>query len=128
MKFSRFYIPAVIWTVIILLLCLMPASDVPNTFMSRIPHFDKLVHAGIFAGFVFLWAFALHKSGKSHPLVYLAIVIIIAILLGFLIELLQKELISLHRDFDMWDWVADILGAFFGGAIFNVVFRGKKKI
>lgn len=127
MKVFRFYIPAAVWTVIIFLLCLMPASDIPNTTFSKIPYFDKLVHAGIFAGFVFLWAFALYKSGKSHHLVYLAIVILIAISLGFIIEILQKELISLHRDFDLWDWVADSLGAFFGGAVFNELFRGERK-
>lgn len=126
MKKIRYFIPAVLWTLVILVLCLMPSSDVPHTFFSGIPYFDKLVHCGIFACFVILWAMGMRRAGKKHPMVYLAQVILIAILLGLAIEILQKEMTSLHRDFDWWDWMADCLGAFLGGAVFREIFREKE--
>lgn len=127
MKKVSYFIPAVLWTLVILALCLMPSSDIPNTFASRIPYFDKLVHCGIFAGFVVLWALGMKQAGKKHPMVYLARVILIAIFLGLIIEILQKELVTLHRSFDWWDWIADCVGAFLGGAIFREIYRGKEE-
>lgn len=135
MKLIRYYLPAIVWTLIILLLTLMPAADVPNTFMSRIPHFDKLVHAGIFALFVILWYACIRKYFKVkypqdkdkhfRPVTALALIILIAIILGILIEITQKEWTSIHRDFEWFDWVADIIGAFFGGAVANEIFKIK---
>lgn len=135
MRLIRFYIPAILWTLIILVLTLMPASDVPNTFLSKIPHFDKVVHAGIFALFVVLWYACVRKyyiiryPGNSdthfHPVNTLALIILVAIVLGILIEITQKEWKFIHRDFEWYDWVADIIGAFFGGAVANELFKIK---
>lgn len=134
MKFVRFYWLAIGWTIVILALTLFPASDIPNTPFSRIPHFDKIVHAGIFAVFVILWYGALFRSksasdnGKTRqfqPMTLLATVILIAVLLGLLIEIIQKDWQYIHRDFEWFDWLADTLGAFFGGAIANELFRIK---
>lgn len=125
MKKLSYFLPGAIWTIIILILCLMPSSDIPNTFLSRIPYFDKFVHCGIFAGFVFLWAIGFRRMGQKHQIVYLARLILIAVVLGVAIEFAQKELISLHRDFDWWDWLADSIGAFLGAAIFKEVFPSK---
>jgi hypothetical protein len=134
MKLIRFYLPAIVWTAVILFLTLLPASDLPNTFFSKIPYFDKMVHAGIFALFVILWYAAWYKSFSlthanvqktKQPLTGLAGIILIAVLLGLLIEILQKEWTTIHRDFEWFDWLADIIGAFFGGAIANEIFRIK---
>jgi hypothetical protein len=136
MKLIRFYLPAIVWTIIILILTLLPASDIPHTILSRIPYFDKLVHAGIFALFVILWYAASYKSFSAayaggnkegtrqyHPMTVLAWVIIAAILLGFCIEIVQKDWTTIHRDFEWWDWVADTIGAFFGGTIAVELFK-----
>lgn len=133
MKLFRSYLPAIAWTVVMLVLTLLPAPDLPHTFFSSVPYFDKMVHAGIFGLFVILWYAAAHKSGNRqgaggkthHPMTRLARVILAAILLGLLIEVVQKEWTAIHRDFEWFDWLADILGAFFGGAIANEVFRVK---
>lgn len=130
LKSSRYYLPAVAWTLIMLVLTLLPASDLPRTFFFRVPYFDKLVHAGIFGLFVVLWyagAYKKHRAAPGdkqyHPMTLLARVILAAILLGLLIEVVQKEWATLHRDFEWMDWLADILGAFFGGALANEIFR-----
>lgn len=137
MKILRFYWPAIGWTIIILLLTLFPASDIPDTPFNRIPYFDKMVHAGIFAVFVILWYAAFHKylsatqherSRRFQPLTLLAQIILVAIVLGVLIEIIQKDWKFIHRDFDWYDWLADTLGAFFGGAIANEIFRIKSPV
>lgn len=131
----RFYLPAIAWTIIVLLMTLLPASDIPNTFFSKIPYFDKMVHAGIFGLFVILWYAGSHKSFTSsaspervrsyHPLTMLAVVILAAVILGLVIEIIQKEWTVIHRDFEWFDWIADIFGAFFGGAVANEIFKIK---
>lgn len=132
MKFFRFYWPAAGWTMLILLLTLMPASDIPDTALSGIPHFDKLVHAGIFAVFVVLWYGALFrasalsaKKGRRplRPPTLLAGIILIALVLGLLIEIVQKDWKIIHRDFDWYDWLADAIGAFVGGAFAREFFK-----
>jgi len=130
MKINRYYLPAIAWTLIVLILTLLPAPDLPHTFFSAIPYFDKMVHAGIFGLFVILWYAGAYKSYRTktaeksyHPMTLLARVILAAVLLGLIIEVVQREWTSLHRDFEWFDWIADILGAFFGGAIANEIFR-----
>lgn len=130
MRITRYYFPAVAWTIIMLVLTLLPSPDFPHTFLSSIPYFDKMVHAGIFGLFVILWYAGAYKSsqkaGKSgalHPMTLLARVILAAILLGLIIEIVQKEWRTIQRDFEWFDWVADTLGAFIGGAIAREIFR-----
>lgn len=131
MKITRYYFPAIAWTVIMLVLTLLPSPDFPHTFLSTIPFFDKMVHAGIFGLFVILWYAGAYKSlrtkdgkgGIPHPMTLLARVILAAIVLGLLIEVVQKEWRTIQRDFEWFDWIADILGAFLGGAIANEIFR-----
>ncbi|HLR38372.1 MAG TPA: VanZ family protein [Chitinophagaceae bacterium] len=128
MKKISAFLPAIIWTIIIIILTLMPASSVPNTPFSRIPYFDKMVHCGIFAGFVLLWSMLFRRlKGKEKQIVYMARAILIAIVFGLIIELLQGEITSIHRDFDWWDLVADIIGAFLGAAIFVEIYGPKKE-
>lgn len=127
MKKIRYFLPAAIWTIAMFVLTLMPSSDVPKMVFSRIPYFDKFVHVGLFAAFVLLWSLGFRRLGEKRQLVYLARMILIAIALGLTIELLQKELVTLHRSFEWWDWVADIIGAFLGAAIFREIFPQKKE-
>lgn len=133
MKLVKFYLPAISWTLVVLLLTLLPASDIPNTVFSRVPYFDKLVHMGIFMIFVILWYGGVYRAYRHRqpentqrqyqPLVLLARIILAAIALGFAIELVQKEWTTLHRDFEWMDWLADTLGAFLGGAIAGELFK-----
>jgi hypothetical protein len=133
MKLVKFYLPAISWTLVVLLLTLLPASDIPNTVFSRVPYFDKLVHMGIFMIFVILWYGGVYRAYQHRqpentqrqyqPLVLLARIILAAIALGFAIELVQKEWTTLHRDFEWMDWLADTLGAFLGGAIAGELFK-----
>jgi hypothetical protein len=50
---SKLYI-AVTWTAIVLILLSLPGSFFPKESFFKIPIFDKMVHIGLFGGFVFL--------------------------------------------------------------------------
>ncbi|QOR76945.1 MAG: VanZ family protein [Thermoflavifilum sp.] len=114
----KYYLPAWIWTCIILVLTLMPAKVLPeNIVLNHIPQFDKLVHAFFFLLFVILWSAALylHRGQMYHQrVVYF---IIAGIILGITIEFLQKDIPFIHRDFEIGDMVADAIGAIIGGYI-----------
>src|SRR5437870_1631428 len=53
------------WTLIIAVLLCMPGSMLPSEPGFSIPQFDKLVHIGLFGGFVFLWN--LYFSNRPFP-------------------------------------------------------------
>src|SRR5699024_1167545 len=91
-------------------------------------YFDKMVHCGIFAGFVLLWSMLFRRlKGKEKQIVNMDRAILIAIVFGLIIELLQGESTSIYRRFDWWDLVADIIGAFLGAAIFVEIYGPKKE-
>jgi VanZ family protein len=82
----------------------MPSSGVPHL---RIPHADKWVHGLLYFGFAVLWAFSAPAGGNRM----LQMVVGAAIVLGWVIELLQGAIPSLGRSYDNYDLLADALGA-----------------
>ncbi|MBS1664500.1 MAG: VanZ family protein, partial [Bacteroidetes bacterium] len=109
--FGRLYI-SIIWTIIIAVLCCMPGSMIPNEGGFAIPNFDKIVHAGIFGGFAFLWN--LYLSNKIFDTKILLrlffLTFILANAYGIGMELVQKCCIP-NRDYDLDDIIADMIGA-----------------
>lgn len=109
---SRF--PALAWTLVIFILLSLPGNLLPNENHLAIPNLDKIVHIIMFGSFVFLWSFyyAAKKEGKNSGRIYFNI-FIIACLYGISMEFVQKYFIP-NRDFDLYDIIADIIGAFAG--------------
>ena len=99
------------WTVAILAVCWFPRSYMPIDEGGRqpfpIPHFDKLVHAGIFAGFAFLWAGSSPSKGQMAGL------IVTGVALAAISEVGQ-ETRFVNRDASWMDGVADVVGLFAG--------------
>lgn len=114
-KLINSYWPAILWSAIIIILLCIPGSDLPDeTSFINVPNFDKWVHFGIFALFVMLWNGAASLKKPQAGLIKKFILITIAgIVLGYLMELVQKYLVP-NRDYDMWDVVADGIGAVTG--------------
>lgn len=108
---SRFYIP-VCWTLLIGVLLTLPGSMLPDERRFRIPQFDKIVHIGLFGGFVFLWCFQLSSRGLPQKRLLRAffVVFIFAAVYGIGMEYVQKYFIP-HRDFELGDIIADLVGA-----------------
>ncbi|HEX3934289.1 MAG TPA: VanZ family protein, partial [Puia sp.] len=119
--FSGWYIP-VIWSLIMAVLLFMPGSMLPHENTFAIPQFDKIVHIGIFGGFVFLWN--LYLSSRSLPLKRLLVLFFVIFLVGITYgigsEYIQKYFIP-GRDYDQGDIIADIIGAGLAYGISNIV-------
>src|SRR5579884_3752965 len=88
--FSSLYIP-IVWTLIIAILLCLPGKMLPNETGFRIPNFDKLVHMGLFGGFVFLWGLHMTRRTSDHQALLRAFFIfyIIANFFGYSMELVQ---------------------------------------
>lgn len=118
--------PAIFWSAIIIILLSIPGSDLPEeTSFLSIPYFDKWVHLGIFALFVVLWCWYINArrpaTRRTGSFIYITI---IAILLGYIMELVQKYFVP-NRDYDLWDVVADAVGALAGLLISLKIFAKK---
>ncbi|HKO50806.1 MAG TPA: VanZ family protein [Polyangiaceae bacterium] len=71
---------------------------------------DKLLHALVFGGLGLLLARAVHWLRSSASLIRkLVLGCVGSSLLGLLLELCQA--VTAYRSADVWDWVADTLGA-----------------
>jgi VanZ family protein len=106
---------AILWTIVIFIGCSMPGKELPK--VNLFDNFDKVVHFTFFAVFFGLWFLITNKSTK-----YALIIILISIIYGFSIEYYQLYCVT-GRGFDVWDGVADGLGAL-GGWV--VIRHGRK--
>ncbi len=124
-KLWVYYIPALLWAILIYILLTLPERDFEGSGLSRIPHFDKVVHMGLFGAQVFWLALPLAKRPQPHTviLVWMAIA---ATLFGILMEYVQKYFTT-DRSFDWTDMVADGVGAFLSCLCMRYLFRQYQK-
>ncbi len=128
MKNSYRYILFSAWTLIMLFFLLAPSSMVSKGtgFWSNIPHFDKVVHATIFAIFSFLLINSIRIEKKRKKAITKTI--IISILFAFTTELLQLASSSItSRSFETMDIIADITGAIIGVLAYNFIYINSNK-
>jgi len=78
MKALRYYIPAILWIILILVLCTLPGKDVPHTGWFSIKNLDKLVHFGLFGGIVFFLALGYYRQKKNVPALMLLVFVLSA--------------------------------------------------
>ena len=117
---SKLYV-AVTWSLIIFILLAMPGTMFPKEPGFSIPNLDKIVHIGLFGGFVLLWC--LYYSSKKIPtrklLRIFFFIFIIASAYGIGMEYVQKYFIP-FRDFDTVDIISDLIGAGLGYGVSNI--------
>ena len=117
MKKINYFIPAIIWGLIVLILMLIPGSYIPRvqTFADWLK-WDKIVHLILFGvfGFVLLWGF--YKSHFLSKSIYL-LVFLILVLFGALTEFLQHAL-DLGRNGNIYDFFVNLLGSGLGCLFF----------
>jgi VanZ family protein len=94
---------AIFWTLAIFFGCSRPGKDLPK--LNLFDNFDKVIHFVFFLGFAYFWHAIFASKNKS---IWWAIGI--SVLYGFAIEVYQKYCV-LGRSFDVWDIVADSVGA-----------------
>lgn len=114
--FFRKYRYSIIWSIILLVLGLLPKSSLPDVRF-HIPFLDKIAHAGFYFLLIF---FILHESNKllSNRLIINALSY--CLVLGCSIELGQKYFLQ-GRSFEIWDIVANIIGSFIGILIYRIL-------
>jgi len=107
--------------VVIFVLLALPGSALPKEQGFSIPNFDKLVHIGLFGGFVLLWSLYYSTTGRSQKklLRIFFIIFLIAVVYGIGMEFVQKYFIP-GRDYDEADMVADMIGAGIAYGLCNI--------
>lgn len=118
----KFFLPAIAWFVVSTLLLVLPGDDLPSTSFLNFPHFDKIVHLGLFFGLTFLFSIPFRLSKFSSLKNYI-IILIISILYGIMIEYVQLYWVK-DRNFDVADIFFDGAGSIIG---FIVVWLYKEK-
>jgi VanZ family protein len=111
---------AMLWALIILILCGIPGRDIPHISFLELLSFDKFVHAGIFfvlalltiRGFLVQTSYpVLRSKGKL-------IAIVLCISYGGLLEIMQGTLFE-ERSADVFDFIANSFGCFFALMIYR---------
>lgn len=108
------YLPAIVWSLVILILCLLPKSDLPEESWINILHFDKLVH---FVSFFVLFLTLTYASSSRW-----FVNIVICVAYGCAVEIAQ-EIAETGRSAEWLDLLADAVGATFAAAIALIVRR-----
>ena len=119
--------PALLWSLIILLLTGLPGNDFPKitTFWGWLEP-DKVVHLFIFGGLAFLILFGFrvqYFNSKKRYLFGLTAVIITAVY-GMITEVLQYY-VFIGRSGNRFDFFADTIGAIAGWLLFLYLYRKK---
>ena len=108
MTFFRFLnikkiLPAVVWAFFILVLCLLPGKDLPQT---SIWQFDKIVHFSFYSVLFFL----LNRSLSKPNFTAQGLLLVFCFLYGLSIECMQGAWLK-DRYFDINDAIANGVGA-----------------
>lgn len=106
---------AVLWTLLIFLLCLLPGNEIPDI---SIPLMDKWAHFILFAIWAFLWLVAMPVFHNWQLIAISAA----AVALGWLTEFIQGQLVFLQRNQDNMDVLADAIGGIIGTLIFYILY------
>ena len=100
------YVPALLWSAFIFVLCFIPGNDLPkHPWLEKI-YFDKFVHAGLY----FVYFILLIRAFKQQGTGKLVLPFLICLLQGILIECIQGSSLIQGRSFDSWDIVANVFG------------------
>lgn len=118
---------AIVWVILIFILLVMPARDIPSsTFLSRI-HFDKVVHFSLFGILVAFWTIPYaDRHSQSRNTRFFVLVCLAACAYGAGMEVVQLEFTT-DRDYENMDIVADSLGAVCGMIVSMGWVRAERK-
>ena len=112
---------AIGWTVLIAVLCLVKFNKLSSFGVSGA---DKYVHFIFYFVFTMLWGFYSWKKQNEIILNKIVAIIVISLCYGILIEILQ-ETCTTTRHADMFDVLANLLGAAIALGIFVLIKKQK---
>ena len=122
------YWKSLLWTGVILYLCLLPANEVNKIDILKFNNADKLVHFSMYyiLSFVFLYDwFSARKVNYTKTITLFLFPLIITLVLGGSIELIQYYFID-SRDGSYFDMLANITGMLLGTLSFLLFLRYRK--
>lgn len=102
-------------------LLFMPANQLPSTPFMKIPHFDKIVHFGMF----FILCILLFRPIKQFTPNYFFWAPLVALVFAVLLEFLQQK-ITASRHSDVYDLWANAAGLFSAAIFYRLFVNGKK--
>lgn len=98
-------LPALFWSVVVTVLCLLPGKDLPEV---QVVNFDKFVHITVFGLLCWLYLRWLMRK-KTHSLSGQILVVLAVIVYGGLMEVLQGAFYT-DRSADWLDFAANSAG------------------
>jgi len=118
--------PALLWTIVIFILLVIPLRSVNEGHFIQIPHFDKYVHAFMFGFFVWLWSRRFLSKLSTDEVRKKALwIFLISCLYGAGMEFYQEYFTE--REFDLGDIIADVAGSAIAYLVFRLYFLKKSK-
>lgn len=118
----KFSILTVLWALTIIVLSFLPNEELPEITFLWSP--DKLAHFGVYAILAILLALSISKRWGNSTRKYVLIIIICGVF-GSMIEIFQP--ILTNRYFEIYDIVANLLGAIVGGLASSWIYRKMEK-
>jgi VanZ family protein len=116
----RYLLPVIVWTIVVFFIIAIPGSSIPQSPLFRIPHFDKIVHTGIF--FV-LGLFSVYGFFKQDDKTFIkrnayTFAMVFCVLYGGLTEVIQHLYIA-ERSGEFADIIANTTGSAAGVLFFH---------
>lgn len=117
---------AMLWALLILILCGIPGRDIPHISFLELLSFDKFVHAGIFFVLIVLTVrgFILQITFNKVYQNSRVIALLICVAYGGMLEIMQGT-IFVERSADIYDFIANSFGCLMGIVMYSWV---EKKI
>jgi len=113
------------WLIIILYLCLSPLDKMPEKPLINLPHFDKIVHFGMY----FIWVLFLMPFFKMQFTKQISAILCLTLvlILGGSVEILQN-LLQWGRSGNWADIFANLLGGLSGLFFYHYINRKHNKL
>jgi VanZ family protein len=100
--------PSILWTGLIFILLSIDTGSLESASRIPIPHFDKIVHFGIFG--LYAWIILKWRASVSRAGIIIAILsFFVSSLYGTAMEFYQEKFTA--REFELGDIYADTIGA-----------------
>lgn len=120
--FLRYNKWALLWALLIFILCAIPGRDIPHISFLELLEFDKFIHAGLFFILVMLVirGFSLQTSFsvlKNSPML---LAFSICVVYGGALELMQGAFFA-EREADIYDFIANTFGSLIGLILFRKI-------
>jgi VanZ family protein len=115
MKYT-YYFPAALWAGLIFIAISLPAGNIPDSGLLRLPHIDKFIHLFLFLVQSMLFAYGYMRHSKAKANVCRRMVIITMVIVasyGVFTELFQHFFLS-DRHASIFDLIANLFGTVFG--------------